>query len=244
MVAKAYIGTSGWSYNHWRGIFYPEKLPQKSWLEYYATCFNTVELNSPFYRLPKRDAFRVWAEKSPPNFIFSVKASRFITHIKKLAEPAHTLPKFFESIDGLGAKCGPVLFQLPPNFKADAARLELFVSHLPAGRKYSFEFRHPSWFRAEIYSILSASAAALCFSSAPDYPLEFAVLTSFLYCRLHGSRTLYASAYLEEELDGWASIFKTHMEMGLDIYVYFDNDYRAYAVKNALELMGRLSGYL
>ena len=144
MAGTLHVGTSGWSYPHWAGVFYPSDLPQRSWLHYYARHFSSVELNSPFYRLPSRQAFAAWRDKVPPGFVFAVKASRFITHVKRLKDPAEPLERLFDAVGGLGEKCGPVLFQLPPSMNADMERLDAFLAALPKGRRTTFEFRHSS----------------------------------------------------------------------------------------------------
>lgn len=236
MAGALYIGTSGWSYRDWAGAFYPSGLPQRSWLPYYAQHFSTVELNSPFYRLPPRKTFAGWRDKVPPGFLFAVKASRFITHVKRLEDAAEPLGRLFEAVEGLGEKRGPILFQLPPKMKVDVERLAAFLAGLPKGWRTTFEFRHASWFRDEVYALLKQADAALCIASTPRYPLEVRATASYAYARLHGSKRLYASKYTEEELREWAESFAGFLRDGLDVYVYFDNDCRAYAVDNAQRL--------
>lgn len=235
-MPKVWIGTSGWRYEHWRGRFYPEGLSPRRWLEHYARYFDTVELNSPFYRIPKRSAFQRWRQRTPQGFLFAVKASRLITHKRRLQGAEGELRWFLSEAEGLGDKLGPVLFQLPPSLKAELGLLEAFLQGLPPGR-YAFEFRHPSWFTEEVYEVLKGRDAALCVADSPRFPCVKRVTASFLYLRLHGSRRLYASSYTREELEQWASFIGQGFELGAEeAFCYFDNDYEAYAVRNALEL--------
>lgn len=236
------IGTSGWTYNHWLGVFYPEDLPKSRWLEHYCRHFDTVEINCSFYRLPREATFSNWRKRAPEGFIFAVKASRYITHVKRLSEIEESLELFLSRAELLGEKLGPILFQLPPRFKADPERLERLLSLLPEGLKAAFEFRDESWFCREIYELLERHNAALCIADSPKFPRAFEVTADFSYFRLHGSKKLYASRYTREELEGWASIIREHLRSGLDVYVYFDNDAFGYAVENALELKGMLEG--
>ncbi len=236
-MPKVWIGTSGWTYKHWAGKFYPQDLSPRRWLEYYARHFDTVELNSPFYRVPKRKTFEGWRERTPEGFVFAVKASRLITHVRKLRGVEEEVRWFFSEVQGLGEKLGPVLFQLPPSLRVTVDGLEGLLGLLPEGR-YAFEFRHPSWFTEEVYEVLSHYDAALCVADSPRFPCERRVTASFLYVRLHGSQRLYASLYTREELEDWAGFIRRGFEMGVEeAFCYFDNDYEAYAVRNALELL-------
>jgi len=237
------VGTSGWSYPHWRGLFYPENLPSGKWLEYYAEHFDTVELNNTFYHLPRPATFANWHQRTPENFLFSVKGSRFISHILKLngaresCLPAgRPLQNLLKNARELKEKLGPVLFQLPPNFSGDRERLEKFLKILPKGQRFAFEFRHPSWFGAEVYHLLEKSGSALVISDTPQYPLVFEVTADFVYVRLHGHQQLYASKYSSDELKQWAAKIKNWQKDGLDVFVYFDNDANAHAIQNAKEL--------
>lgn len=230
------IGTSGWSYHHWQGLFYPQNLPSGRWLEYYCQHFDTAELNSTFYHLPKPQTFTNWYQRTPENFLFSVKASRFISHILKLNGAREPLATFIDNALGLKEKLGPVLFQLPPNFTLDLERLEKFLKILPTDQRVAFEFRHESWFCSEVYKLLKKNNVALVFSDTPNYPLVFETTTDFVYIRLHGHEILYASKYSKNELRKWVAKIKTWLEDGLDVYVYFDNDAEANAIRNATEL--------
>ena len=235
-MAKIRIGTSGWTYRHWQGRFYPQELSSRKWLEYYCQYFDTVELNSPFYRIPNRRTFESWRERTPRDFLFSVKASRLITHVRKLRGAEEEIRWFFSEVEGLGEKLGPVLFQTPPSLKADLQVLKAFLGVLPPGR-YAFEFRHPSWFSPDVYRILEENGATLCIADSPRFPKERIAIGEFLYLRLHGSQRLYASLYSREELIQWADFITKAIDSGVkEVFCYFDNDYEAYAVRNALQL--------
>ena len=238
---KLYIGTSGWSYKHWRGPFYPAGLAQDKWLEFYARTFQTVEINSSFYRLPKRETFESWRARTPQGFIFAVKGSRYITHVKKLKDVGEALKKLLESADGLGEKLGPILFQFPANWHANLERLAGFIQMLPSGYRYAFEFRHESWFNEGTYTLLRSRETALCIADSPQWPIAYEVTAPFTFIRLHGGRVLYASEYSEPELSRWAEITAGFLSRQLDVFVYFNNDAFGYAVKNALQLKHILS---
>jgi len=234
--AKLYIGTSGWSYKHWKGPFYPAEVPQKKWLEFYAETFSTVEINSSFYRLPKRETFESWRERTPAAFIFAVKASRYITHVKKLVGVDEALERFMRNAGGLGEKLGPILFQFPANLHANTERLGGFIEMLPHGFRYAFEFRHESWLNEDVYNLLRNKSSALCIADSPDWPTSFEITGPFTFIRLHGGRMLYASEYSDSELAQWAEIISGFLNRRLDVFVYFNNDAFGYAVKNALQL--------
>jgi len=230
------IGTSGWSYKHWKGLFYPEDLNTNEWLKYYCKHFDTVELNSSFYHLPKLTTFESWYRKTPKNFLFAVKGSRFISHILKLNDAREPLQTLLNNASGLKEKLGPILFQLPPNFSLDLKRLEKFIKILPTDQRFTFEFRHQSWFCEEVYKLLKKNNLALTISDTPKYPLIEKVTADFVYIRLHGHEVLYASRYSKAELSEWARKIRGWLKDNLDIYVYFDNDANANAVRNATEL--------
>jgi len=240
-VAKLFIGTSGWSYTHWAGRFYPSEIPQARWLEYYCHHFATVEINNSFYRLPRETTFQKWRERAPGKFIFAVKASRYITHIKKLNEPVESAELFLTRARFLGDKLGPILFQIPPGLKAKPDRLEQILRSRPEDLSYCFEFRHASWFCKEVYDLLRQYNSALCIADSPEFPMVIQRTADFSYFRLHGSTMLYRSQYSSEELKIWAERIKRILDEGADVYVYFDNDAEGYAVMNALELVSLLS---
>jgi uncharacterized protein YecE (DUF72 family) len=240
MAIKTFVGTSGYNYPHWSdGVFYPRGLPERKWLEYYMSFFNTVELNVSFYRLPKKSVFEGWRKRTPENFRFVVKGSRFITHIKKLKDCEEPLKIFFNNVEGLKKKLGAVLWQLPPNLHANREKLEAFCKiihglRVSGSTRHSFEFRHSSWFCEEIYAILRKYGFSLCIAHSKDWPCEELATSDFIYFRFHGGEILYGSNYSEEELREWASKAKHWMEKRKDIYAYFNNDAHGFAVKNAL----------
>lgn len=241
-MAKLFIGTSGYVYPHWRkGVFYPEGLPQKKELEYYSQHFNTVELNNPFYRLPEAKTFFNWQKRVPENFIFTVKVSRFITHIKKLKSCQRPWQIFLKRSIRLEKKLGPFLFQFSPQWKKDLGRLKNFLELLKKTDqkyRYVFEFRHPSWFSEDVYQLLKKQKnTSLCLADSPRWPFKEIITGDFIYIRMHGGRILYTSNYTSKELKGWAKKIKTWLNQGLDVYVYFNNDALGFAVKNAKELL-------
>ena len=240
MKGKVFIGTSGFSYLHWRGIFYPKNLSQKDWFEYYVKHFNTVELNVSFYRLPRKESFESWRKKAGEKFVFAVKGWRLITHIKKLKNCREEVEKFFASANSiLNFKfkiLNLILWQLPPSLKFDGERLKNFLAILPKNWRYAFEFRHPSWGRKETWEILRKRKAAVVFQDFPDWPIFEEITADFVYLRFHGKTSLYSSCYTEKELSDWARKIKNWQRRGLDVYGYFNNDALGYAVENAKAL--------
>lgn len=239
-MAELRIGTSGWSYEHWKELFYPKNLSRRDWLEFYARQFDTVEINSSFYRLPKKENFENWAKKTPEDFTFSIKASRYLTHVKHLKESDGAVNKFIETLEPLGDKTGPILFQFPPNWKKDIIRLSEFLKMLPRKYRFVFEFRNNSWFDEETFSYLHKNNCAACFSSSPNFPTTETVTADFVFIRMHGAKILYGSKYSTKELEQWASKIINWLRRGLDCYIYFNNDTNAYAIENAKELKKRL----
>jgi uncharacterized protein YecE (DUF72 family) len=239
MLPEVMVGTSGWSYDHWQECFYPLNIPKSKWFDHYLNHFDTVELNASFYRLPKRISFENWYKKSPEGFLWSVKANRYITHVKKLGEPAQTLKRFYESVSALGKKLGVILFQLPPSLSFHPMTLDNFCKFLEPEYRYSLEIRHPSWLNEEAINILRKYNIAFCISdTAGRFPYHEEITTDFIYIRLHGSKSLYTSNYHEEELKSWSQKIR---KWGLKTFLYFDNDYGGYAPQNALrikELLG------
>jgi uncharacterized protein YecE (DUF72 family) len=234
--AQVRIGTSGWHYKHWCGPFYQEKLSPSKMLEFYFQHFDTVEINNSFYKLPSPETFRCWRESTPRGFCFAVKASRFITHMKKLKEPENALEKFLPRAEELKEKLGPILFQLPPKWTVNAERLEEFLQALPRRHQYAFEFRERSWHKHEIYEILRRHNAAFCIYELNGFRSPEPVTANFTYVRLHGPGGPYQGSYPTETLREWAGKIERWSERLKDIYVYFDNDQAAYAAQNALEL--------
>jgi uncharacterized protein YecE (DUF72 family) len=236
-MPKLYIGTSGFSYSHWEeGVFYPEGLAKNKQLEYYSQYFQTVELNNPFYHLPSAGTFQSWYQRTPENFIFAVKVSRYITHIKKLKDCREPWQRFINNAKQLKEKLGPILFQLPPNWQINLERLEKFLKILPKKYQYSFEFRHQTWFSEEIYQLLKKYNAALCLADSPDWPYQEEITTDFVYLRLHGRDSRYSSKYTDQELKKWAGKIKKWQKSVKEIYVYFNNDAYGYAAENAQAL--------
>ncbi len=232
-----HIGCSGFSYDHWRGPFYPEGLAKNKWLEYYAARFHTVELNVTFYRLPTEAAFRGWHERTPAHFLISVKGSRFITHVKRLKDPTVPLARFFENVKLLGGKAGVVLWQLPPGFKADVERFQNFLKELERYKsRCAFEFRDETWVREEdIIRMLSGAGHALCMADWPEFLDELPQTADFVYLRRHGHGT-YGGSYSEEELRQDAGRIRRYSKAGKEVFIYFNNDQGGFAPENALYL--------
>ena len=231
-----YIGTSGWHYDHWRHLFYPDKLPKAKWLEFYARHFTTVELNNSFYRLPSETAFATWHDSSPANFTFAVKVSRFITHIKRLKNSEEPVGTFLARAKILKEKLGPLLYQLPPNMHRDDDRLESFLSVLPKGLKHVLEFRHESWLDDSVFEILRRHSVGLCVFDVPGLTCPLVATADFVYIRFHGSTGLYSSCYSDEELVEWVKRVADLSANLKAVYIYFNNDAEAFAVRNAMTL--------
>jgi uncharacterized protein YecE (DUF72 family) len=231
------IGCSGWNYQHWRERVYPKACPPARWLEYYATLFDTVEVNNTFYRLPRRDAVARWVEQTLEDFCFAVKMSRYITHLKRLTDVEGGLARFYERIEPLARspQLGPVLWQLPPNFKRDDERLAGALDALRPGR-HAFEFREPSWYVDEVYALLRKHDVALVIPDSPKYPFRALELTAdWTYVRFHyGSRGRNGN-YSERELAEWAERIAA-WRRERDVYAYFNNDWHGFAVANASRL--------
>lgn len=229
------IGCSGWNYAHWRnGVFYPPRCPARKWLQFYAQRFDTVELNTTFYRLPRIDAVKRWVDETPDDFVFAVKVSRYITHIKRLLDVPEHLPLLYERIEPLRPKLGAFLWQLPPNFPADLDRLRATLDYLPPGERHAFEFRHASWFTDETYALLRAHGAALVVTDVREPTADFT------YVRFHHGRRGRNGNYSESELDEWAERLRA-WRRELDVYAYFNNDWEGFAVRNAAGLQARLA---
>ncbi len=233
---KLYIGTSGWQYKHWKGKFYPAHLKPEEQFRFYCQHFDTVEVNNSFYKLPSAKTFDDWHNKAPAKFLFAVKASRFITHMKKLKGGKSTFSKFFSHANGLGKKLGPVLFQLPPRWKQNLDRMKDFLLKLPQGIRYTFEFRDHSWYTCELYSLLRKHKCAFCIYELAQHQSPVEVTSDFVYIRLHGPADKYQGKYTDSQLKGWAYKCGAWQDEGKDVYIYFDNDQEAYAPHNALRL--------
>jgi uncharacterized protein YecE (DUF72 family) len=241
-VRPVRVGCSGWNYAHWRELVYPKGLPARRWLAHYAELFDTVEVNSTFYRLPRRESVAAWVAETPPKFLFAVKASRYLTHMKRLTDLGRGVERFYERIDPLvrSPKMGPVLWQLPENFHRDDDRLASALAGLPPGR-HCFEFRHPSWFREEVYALLREHGAALVIGDHHERPFQTYELTAdWTFIRFHHGSRGRGGNYSERELEEWARRIEGWRESA-HVFAYFNNDWSAYAVKNALWLRERLS---
>jgi uncharacterized protein YecE (DUF72 family) len=236
-MSNVYIGTSGWSYKSWDKAFYPQKIPKSRQFEYYVTQFPTVEINNTFYRLPTLNAVRGWHRKAPPGFVYAVKGSRFITHMKKITNLDGVLEKYFERIRPLQKWTGAVLWQLPPFLKKDVKRLEKFLKILPKSYRHAVEFRHPSWLDEEIFSVLRKYEVAHVSLSSKGMPMNLTVTTDFIYIRFHGLEGGAAHDYTRAEIEPWADFIRKHSNQGKTVYAYFNNDINVRAPENAKMLM-------
>ena len=239
---SARVGCSGWQYRHWRGDFYPASLPQHAWLEYYAQRFDTVEINNAFYRLPEASAFQQWRRRAPRGFEYSVKASRYLTHMKKLKDSQAPIERFFERARYLGRSLGPVLFQLPPHWAVDVERLETFLTALPRRHRYTIEFRDPSWYAENVLALLASHEVALCLHDMAGSESGKVVTGPFVYVRLHGSQGArkYSGTYSDEALDQWAKWLSDRLRAGKSVYAYFNNDAGGHAPRDAMRLRDKL----
>ncbi|MBI5409604.1 MAG: DUF72 domain-containing protein [Nitrospirae bacterium] len=236
-MPKYKIGCSGFLYDSWKAAFYPEDLPHRKWLSFYMEKLNTVELNVTFYRLLKKEAFERWYKETSPDFVFCLKGSRFITHVKKLKDVELPLSTFFNATAPLLEKLHVVLWQLPPNLKLNLKNLEDFVETLKQFPvRHAFEFRHKSWLTKKVFNLLAASNMALCMADWPDFINDLPSTANFIYIRRHGEGGSYATNYTTEQLKQDAKKIKEYLKEGKDVYYYFNNDAFAYAPKNAIEL--------
>ena len=241
-MRPVHVGCSGWNYKDWREIVYPKGLPASRWLEHYATLFDTVEVNSTFYRLARPDAVARWIKQTPENFIFALKASRYLTHIKRLAGLDQGLKRFYEAVAPLVGhpKLGPILWQLPESFRRDDDRLGDALGRLPAGR-HCFEFRHESWFRPEVYELLRSHSVALVIGDHPQRPFQaYEITTSWTFIRMHFGARGRRGNYSQSELEAWRDRIAA-WRSDVEVYVYFNNDWEGFAVKNGLWLKQQLS---
>jgi uncharacterized protein YecE (DUF72 family) len=235
-TGSIHIGTSGWHYDHWRGPFYPKDLSKEDFLEYYAERFYTVEVNNSFYQLPKEETLILWRNTTPRGFTFTVKASRYITHMKKLKDPEESLATLLERIAILEGKLGPLLFQLPPKWRFNPERFRGFLAALPRDYRYAFEFRDPSWYHPEAYEALTEHGAAFCMYELAGHLSPKEVTADFIYIRLHGPGDAYQGQYETSVLAGWAGAISTWAKQGKEAFCYFDNDEAGYAAQDALRL--------
>jgi uncharacterized protein YecE (DUF72 family) len=231
------VGTSGWQYDDWRSRFYPADLPRSGWLRWYAERFSSVEVNNTFYRLPGRSTFERWRDETPEGFVIAVKASRYLTHLRRLREPQEPLRRLLGAAAGLGSRLGPVLFQLPPRFPAQPDRLAELLRHLPADVRAAFEFRDPSWDTDEIHEMIRDAGAALVVADRPGWRLPDRLVGEWAYVRFHQGRKL-SPGYPRDKLRRWADRL---MDLGVtDGYVYFNNDPGGAAIRDASRFRGQL----
>jgi uncharacterized protein YecE (DUF72 family) len=239
-VEKFLIGISGWQYPDFSERFYPDGMDKGDQLSYYAKNFPTVEINNTFYQLPQKETIKKWLDQTPDDFVFAIKASRYITHMKNLLEPEETLPNFFDRISQFDKKCGPILFQLPPHWQINLERLENFLDHLPENYRYAFELRNETWFKDETYELLRQHNAAFCIYDF-DFRQSPRITTSDLvYIRLHGPGKAYQDPYSEEVLKDWRNRIRAWVNNDKQVYCFFDNTYQGHAWKNAKELISLL----
>ncbi len=243
MPCDIHIGTSGFHYKHWKGPFYPRNMPASAMLNFYVQQFDTLELNNSFYRLPTVSAFEAWRDATPDNFVFAVKASRFITHNKKLKDPENAVDNLLPRAAHLGGKLGPVLFQLPPKWRVNPERLRNLLQILPRDVRYAFEFRELSWVTPEIDSLLREFNAAFCIYELAGYQSPLSITADFTYVRLHGPEAgKYQGSYSEQQLSQWARQIESWAKQLQTVYFYFDNDQAGYAPTNALRLREMIFG--
>ena len=239
---ELHVGTSGWTYDGWRGSFYPEDIPKRCWLEHYASVFNSAEINGSFYRTPSLEAVRGWRENTPRAFTYAWKASKFITHWKRLTEKCENSIALMETrLKALGPKAAIVLFQLPPQFKKNEPRLRSFLKMLPRKYRYAFEFRDPAWYEDDVLETLAERNVALCISDHHDAPAPFEVTARHVYLRGHGPGGRYRDNYSDQTLNAWADHIRKWRRQRRDVFVYFDNDQKAAAPRDAMRLMQRLT---
>jgi uncharacterized protein YecE (DUF72 family) len=239
---RARVGCSGWEYKHWRGDFYPLDVPRTRWFEYYAARFDTVEINNTFYRLPEQSTFAAWAVRAPARFTYAVKASRFLTHMKKLKDPEEPLRRLFSRMRPLEKHLGPVLYQLPPGWKLDRERLEHFLQALPAGVRHVLEFRDSSWYTDEVKTALARHGVSMCLHDMRGSATGRERVGPIVYVRFHGATGHYSGGYTNDRLRGWAEWLNSQRAGGADIYAYFNNDVGGHAPRDAVTLREFLEG--
>jgi uncharacterized protein YecE (DUF72 family) len=239
------IGCSGWNYASWRGRFYPEEMPPDEWLRFYAGVFDTVETNATFYRLPEASTFAAWHDQTPPGFVMAIKASRYLTHLKRLIDPDAPLARLFERAAALGARLGPILYQLPGRFHADLPRLERFLAALPRELardgaihrlQHAIEFRDPSWYTDDVFARLDAHGVALCLHDMAGSAIDRPGVGPFTYVRFHGAAGRYHGSYPDAVLQAWGARLAAEWRAGRDVYAYFNNDPEAASTRDARRL--------
>ena len=236
------VGCSGWQYRHWRGVFYPATLPASRWLEHYTQHFDTVEINNSFYRLPEASTFAAWEGRAPAGFLYAVKASRFLTHMKKLKDPDDPLARFFSRAVELGRAFGPVLFQLPPRWPLNLERLKAFLDALPAGYRHAIEFREPTWYDDRVFALLERNGVALCLHDMAGSASPRQSIGPFVYVRFHGT-SKYSGSYSSAALEQWAEWLGERHSEGKPVFAYFNNDTGGHAPRDAARLRRALKRY-
>src|SRR5262249_39518638 len=234
------IGCSGWQYTHWRGDFYPAELAPGAWLDYYVRWFNTVEINNTFYRLPLASTFASWARRAPRGFVYAVKASRYLTHMKKLKDPRDPVRLFFTRAKRLGRAFGPVLYQLPPRWPVNVDRLETFLRGLPQARRHAIQFREPTWYCDEVFVLLERHKVSLCLHDMGGSESERRAIGPFVYVRFHGVQK-YGGRYSDRTIEDWADWLGARACEGRPIYAYFNNDVGRHPPPHPLRLRAALA---
>lgn len=237
----AHIGTSGWHYDHWKGPFYPKDIKEKDWLAYYADHFHTVEINNSFYQLPEEKTLKTWRDSVPSDFVFCVKASRYITHLKKLKDVGEALNTFLKRAKTLKNKLGPILFQFPPRWRFNRERFFDFLELLPGDQRYAFEFRDTSWHNSQAFEAMNLMGVAFCIYEIDGYISPKTITADLIYVRLHGPGEAYKGQYDKQTLAGWAGAFSTWANQGSEIFCFFDNDEKGYAALNAISLSSMIN---
>ena len=236
MIGQIRIGCSGWNYRHWRELFYPKGCPQRGWFDHYSSVFDTVELNTSFYRLPAPESFEKWRDQAPPDFRYAVKAPRFITHMKKLQDCSDPVDEFLGRARKLGDRIGPILYQLPPRWSFNQERLEEFIALLPTDLNHVFEFRETSWITEPVLDLLDAKGIAFCVHDMQGSVTPRWASGQIAYLRFHGGEGKYWGRYPDELLSGWANWILSQARSGRDVWAYFNNDIHAHAIDDALTL--------
>jgi uncharacterized protein YecE (DUF72 family) len=239
--ARAWIGTSGWEYHHWRGAFYPPDVPKRRWLEAYAERFDTVELNATFYRLPGAETFDRWRDRVPSGFRFAVKASRYLTHVRRLRDPDEPIQRLWTRARRLRNRFGPVLYQLPPRWSPDPERLAAFLAAIPRDHPQAIEVRDRRWYRADLVDLITREGVALCIHDMPgsgDAPMP---VEPFAYVRFHGAKARYGGRYSDERLAEWSERIAEWVGRGLSVWAFFNNDVDGHAPRDAARLREMLA---
>ncbi len=240
MTRLVRVGTSGWDYRHWASRFYPRDVPRDRWLEFYSRRFDTVELNNSFYRLPSADAFAGWGRRVPAGFAFAVKASRYLTHARRLREPEEPLSRLWNAARQLGEHLGPVLYQLPPRWRPDPDRLDAFLDALPRRDQQAIEVRDRRWYGPRLRAGLDRAGVALCLHDMPGSAPRPERVGPLVYVRFHGSGTRYGGRYTSQRLTAWAARIAGWAASGWPVWVYFNNDIDGHAIRDADRLRAKL----